>query len=548
MMAVWLGRVLEHLEATLGAKSDVPSSDIGFDDVAYDEWWAPHVQNLAQLGITRGCAERRYCPFEPVTRAQTASFLVRALRLGHVEGSYFSDIQSTVDHDSINTLAFSGITRGCDAQRFCPDEHVTRGQMASFLSRSLDHARDAADNPVPLFGEAQPCPVSPNPPTAPSVIVVLKIQGCYHIVYEPIDDRTPEQALSYVRQSYQSREGFIDAILPADDQPLQSSNDPRIHEQWFLQDGQGTLDDDLNVEELWRGWREDVSIAVIDTGLEETHREFQNSLLYPGRKHYLGTDRHGHGTFVSGIIAAALNNNFAGASIAPDATIVPFHYLMNSPTDETRVLQYLNNSRIVENDNLRVVNMSYGPIAHNGGNLCNNRSIMQDLRSNKAVVLVAAAGNDNLATLSHSPASCGDLVIAVAATTRAGTRADYQNWGSNWGRYIDLAAPGGEGICSMTNSNSFNCMHGGTSSAAPVVSAIVAHLVSRFPEATAAQVETALFHAARYQQGHSIRQRDDECGRRNDEFGYGFADPASAIAMLANLVEQGSATSTGGCK
>ena len=53
-------------------------------DVDTDQWWAAHAERLADLGITLGCSAQpvRYCPDEPVIRAQMASFLTRAFRLG----------------------------------------------------------------------------------------------------------------------------------------------------------------------------------------------------------------------------------------------------------------------------------------------------------------------------------------------------------------------------------------------------------------------------------------------------------------------------------
>jgi hypothetical protein len=65
---------------------------------------------------------------------------VRALGLAEGEGS-FVDTVDTVFGDDAARLAAAGITLGCNPpqnDRFCPDDSVTRGQMAAFLRRALD--------------------------------------------------------------------------------------------------------------------------------------------------------------------------------------------------------------------------------------------------------------------------------------------------------------------------------------------------------------------------------------------------------------------------
>ncbi|MGH9196006.1 MAG: S-layer homology domain-containing protein, partial [Acidimicrobiia bacterium] len=92
---------------------------------------------LAEQRITLGCAENLFCPDSPVTRGQMASFLVRAFGLPQAESDRFTDIAGSVHEADINALAARGITFGCSIDRFCPDDPVTRAQMASFLVRTL---------------------------------------------------------------------------------------------------------------------------------------------------------------------------------------------------------------------------------------------------------------------------------------------------------------------------------------------------------------------------------------------------------------------------
>ena len=75
VMAVWLIRALDQ---------DPPTTGISrFDDIPGGQWWIRYTEQLADLEITVGCATNppRYCPNEAVSRAQMATFLVRAFNL-----------------------------------------------------------------------------------------------------------------------------------------------------------------------------------------------------------------------------------------------------------------------------------------------------------------------------------------------------------------------------------------------------------------------------------------------------------------------------------
>jgi beta-lactamase superfamily II metal-dependent hydrolase len=131
-MASFLVRALELSAA----------SSAGFTDTS-GSVHAADIDALAAAGITRGCnppANDQYCPGDPVTRAQMASFLVRALELPAGSSGIFTDTSGSVHAADIDALAASGITRGCnppDNDRYCPQDPVTRAQMASFLVRAL---------------------------------------------------------------------------------------------------------------------------------------------------------------------------------------------------------------------------------------------------------------------------------------------------------------------------------------------------------------------------------------------------------------------------
>ena len=138
VVAIWLVRVLD------GGDPE-PLGFNRFEDVHPGLQWAAHVERLAELGITMGCSSdpARFCPQNPVTRAQMASLLARAFDLQSDTPSGFVDVDSESPHAaSIDAIAAAGITLGCSAgpDRFCSDELVTRGQAATFIVRARDHA------------------------------------------------------------------------------------------------------------------------------------------------------------------------------------------------------------------------------------------------------------------------------------------------------------------------------------------------------------------------------------------------------------------------
>ncbi len=114
-----------------------------FNDDDYSIFEAD-IERLAAAGITRGCNppfNDMFCPDDPVTRGQMAAFLVRAM--GYVDdggGNLFRDDDDSVFQGDIDRLGTAGVTRGCNPptnDMFCPDGLVTRGQMAAFLHRAL---------------------------------------------------------------------------------------------------------------------------------------------------------------------------------------------------------------------------------------------------------------------------------------------------------------------------------------------------------------------------------------------------------------------------
>lgn len=116
-----------------------------FTDVPANHPFFAFIQKMKELGITSGCTATTYCANDPVTRAQMATFIVRAA-LGLASGDalvspstpFFTDVPANnVFFPFVQKMKQLGITAGCTATTYCPDTPVTRGQMAVFITRGL---------------------------------------------------------------------------------------------------------------------------------------------------------------------------------------------------------------------------------------------------------------------------------------------------------------------------------------------------------------------------------------------------------------------------
>ena len=136
-MAVFL------LKAEHGANYVPPPCAPGvFGDVACPSLFADWIEQLASEGITAGCGGGNYCPNNPVTREQMAVFLLKA-KYGSgyappVCTAVFTDVPCPSQYANwISELFNEGITGGCGGGNYCPGSPNTRGQMAVFLVKTF---------------------------------------------------------------------------------------------------------------------------------------------------------------------------------------------------------------------------------------------------------------------------------------------------------------------------------------------------------------------------------------------------------------------------
>jgi hypothetical protein len=134
------------MAAFLARAFRLPASDGSIDFVDdNDSIFESDIEKLAFVGITKGCnppTNDRFCPDDPVTRGQMAAFMVRSFGLVASGTTDFVDDNGSIFESAIEKLAYAGITKGCNPptnDRFCPDDPVTRGQMAAFLKRGFEY-------------------------------------------------------------------------------------------------------------------------------------------------------------------------------------------------------------------------------------------------------------------------------------------------------------------------------------------------------------------------------------------------------------------------
>ena len=293
-------------------------------------------------------------------------------------------------------------------------------------------------------------------------------------------------------------------------------NDPNYTEQWNL-----TV---LNMLQAWdiEQGKPQVTVAVVDSGIATRHPEFRSQLwenvdeipgngidddgngyiddksgwdfsdapTLPGSGDWTVRDNDpedetGHGTHVSGIIAAKVNNGLGIAGIAPNCRLMPLRagfkygggaYLQND--DLAAAIVY------AADNGARVINMSWGDTVR--------AFIIEDAveyAHHRGCILVGAAGN-SAAVGSYYPAALKS-VISVAGLGQEKQLYD----GSNFGATINIAAPGEEILSTALNAEYRK--RSGTSMAAAHVSGVAALVLSANPHATNIEIQEKLITTAK---------------------------------------------------
>ena len=283
-------------------------------------------------------------------------------------------------------------------------------------------------------------------------------------------------------------------------------NDPLFEDQWALNnDGKdgGKSRADIDALKAWVKTQgsTDIVVAVLDTGVDYTHRDLAaNMWVRPDNvpqytDEELGTfndlqgydaninapdpmDENGHGTHCSGIIGAEGNNNEGIAGVNWNVQIMPLKFLgrggFGTTKDAIEAINYAID-RKQKGVNLRVINASWGSTTY-------SKALEDAIRAagEQGILFVAAAGNattDN-DKKPHFPSNY-DLpnVISVASLDRTDSLSSFSNFGA---KTVHIAAPGRD-IPSTWLKDQYRAASG-TSMAAPHVSGVAALILSSEPD------------------------------------------------------------------
>ncbi|MFO7642227.1 MAG: S8 family serine peptidase [Candidatus Competibacteraceae bacterium] len=343
-------------------------------------------------------------------------------------------------------------------------------------------------------------------------------------------------------------------------QALFVPNDPNYPLQWHYPQ--------INLPQTWDlTTGSDTIVAVIDTGVVLSHPDLQGQLVPgydfisnpanagdgdgidpdptdPGDRANPDRSSTFHGTHVTGTVAAATNNGIGVAGVAFNAKVMPLRALGRLGGTDHDIGQAVlfaaglpNDSGTLPARRADVINLSLG----GPGFSANFQEVFERARAAGAV-LVAAAGNQATGTPFY-PAAYPD-VIAVSAVDINKQRAPY----SNFGPWIDVAAPGGDtrrdvngdgkpdGVLSTSASDSSGTLVNdytflqGTSMAAPHVAGVIALMKSAAPNLTPQDVADLLVGGA----------LTDDLGPpgKDDSYGHGLINAYKAVTAAANRAGQ----------
>lgn len=265
----------------------------------------------------------------------------------------------------------------------------------------------------------------------------------------------------------------------------------------------------------------DVIVAIIDTGVDVSHRDLYNVL--PGWDAVTQTTpnrvRGAHGTMVTGFIGAIPNNSQGVAGIAYGTTILPISFAVNnlggiisSDITMTRAIEY------AVNNGAKVINCSWQ---------YDSTLVGEAIKSalDNGCVVVFASGNGGGA-ISY-PANSDSRIIVVGAIDQNGNRASF----SNYGNQLDIVAPG-ENVYSLYPDNT-TVMGSGTSFAAPQVTGVAAMVLSKYPALTASEVRYRIEKTAQKITSSVYPytfQTLAAFATSNNQMGYGLLDSYAALA------------------
>jgi thermitase len=310
------------------------------------------------------------------------------------------------------------------------------------------------------------------------------------------------------------------------------SNDPDFTRLWGLENTGQTVfqtdgstyaalaNVDMNIPEAWEmSLGTGRTVAVVDSGVLATHSDLVGRIA-PGYdwvdEDKVPNDSDGHGTHVTGTLAATVNNGKGIAGVAPQSRVLPLRVL--DANGAGFLSDIIDAFQFAGQQGVRVVNASLG-----GSTFSTLEK--QAIDQHPDTLFVVAAGNSgkDVDASGNAEYPCNFTspnVLCVGAHWARDGRA----WYSNYGRQsVDVYAPG-TGIYSTSNNNTNSYVYeSGTSMAAPHVAGVAALLLARNPSLSTAQVKAAILNTVRRTSSSYV---STSSGRVNAEAAVGsvFAD------------------------
>ncbi len=241
----------------------------------------------------------------------------------------------------------------------------------------------------------------------------------------------------------------------------------------------------------------EIRVAIVDNAVWVDHPDLAGKIVAQRDTYYNTNNANppssgdplewSHGTHCAGLAAGASDNGIGIASVGFNVSIIAVKAAAN--TNSNSIYGYTGIQWAADNG-ADVINMSWGGTGYSQ----TNQNLINTI-SNMGIVLVGAAGNDNVTT-PHYPSAYAN-VISVASTDFDDVKSDFSNYATS----VDVSSPGGAcaggpaGLLSTTfNSATFGNydLMQGTSMAAPIVSGLCGLVLSINPQLTPAEVESIL--------------------------------------------------------
>ena len=389
---------------------------------------------------------------------------------------------------------------------------------------------------------------------------VTVLRGSYIWTFDDAGTAVEALTMSLEKGEIESFSPLIEKVFSPKFEP----NDPYFDDQWHLYNsGQtsGVAGEDANVMGVWDSFNgSGVVISVIDDGVEHSHPDLSDNYVSVHSYDWCGDDSDpnpnssdGHGTAVAGVAAGTGNNSIGVTGAAFGASIAGHRLIACGFSDSTGAdaLSY-------HNGGIDIYSNSWGPF--DSGNILDGpgpitiaaiEDSIYNGRSGLGNIYTWAAGNglDADDNSNYDGYSNSRYSIAVAAITHYGEQSWYSEPGANIlvTAHSNGGSPSYEGITTtdITGTGGYDggdVTHdfGGTSSATPLVSGVIALVLEANPDLTWRDVQNILVHSSRKNDANDSSWNVNGAGHDvSHKFGFGAVDAGAAVSLALNWSSSG---------